>query len=84
MQKKKKAEIVCRCNSVSRAVIEEAIAAGGCDTLNKIFDATSAGVGPCGGSCRRKLKPFLDYYLQNGVFPEKIVEDLSDKEPCKK
>jgi NAD(P)H-nitrite reductase large subunit len=79
MQKKKKTEIICRCNSVSRKDIEDAIANGGCDTLNKIFDATTAGVGPCGGSCRRKLKPLLDHYLQYGFFPEKICEDLSDK-----
>lgn len=79
MQKKKKAEIICRCNSVPRKDIEDAIANGGCDTLNKIFDATTAGVGPCGGSCRRKLKPLLDYYLQHGEFPEKICEDTSDK-----
>lgn len=81
MQKKKKTEIVCRCNSVPRKDIEDAIANGGCDTLNKIFDATMAGVGPCGGSCRRKLKPLLEYYLEHGVFPEKIVEDCSDKIP---
>ena len=79
MQKKKKAEIICRCNSVPRKDIEDAIANGGCDTLNKIFDATSAGVGPCGGSCRRKLRPLLDHYLQHGVFPEVIVEDLTGK-----
>lgn len=80
MQKKKKAEIICRCNSVPRSAIEDAIANGGCDTLNKIFDATSAGVGPCGGSCRRKLKPLLEHYLEHGEFPEKIIEDLTGKE----
>lgn len=83
MQKKKRSEIICRCNNISREVIEEAISTGGCDTLNKIFDATTAGVGPCGGSCRRKLKPLLDCYLQTGQFPEKIVEDLTGKSPKK-
>ena len=77
-QRKQKDEIICRCNTVSRSTIEKAIL-GGCDTMNKIFDCTSAGVGPCGGSCRRKLKPFLDYYLEHKVFPEKIVEDLTGK-----
>jgi hypothetical protein len=38
--------------------------------LNEIFDATTAGVGPCGGSCRRILQPMLDHYLQTGTFPE--------------
>ncbi|MCX7979206.1 MAG: (2Fe-2S)-binding protein [Bdellovibrionaceae bacterium] len=73
-------EIICRCNNVSRESIEAAIR-GGCKTLNEIFDATTAGVGPCGGSCRRKLKPLLDTYLETGEFPEKIVEDRSDKIP---
>lgn len=81
MQKKKRAEIICRCNNVSRETIEDAIRNGGCDTLNKIFDETMAGVGPCGGSCRRKLKPLLDHFLQHGTFPEKIVEDLTGKPP---
>jgi bacterioferritin-associated ferredoxin len=67
---KKKREIVCLCNSVPREEIEKAIR-GGCDTLNKIFDETTAGVGACGGSCRRKLGPMLDHYLETGTFPEK-------------
>lgn len=88
MQKKPKSEIICRCNNVSRKTIEDAIL-GGCDTLNKIFDETTAGIGPCGGSCRRKLKPLLDFYLTHKIFPEKIVEDLTGKtavptEPPKK
>lgn len=78
MHAKKKSEIVCRCNNIDRATIEKAIQEG-CDTLNKIFDATTAGVGPCGGSCRRKLGPLLESYLTTGKFPEKLVEDLTGK-----
>jgi NAD(P)H-nitrite reductase large subunit len=70
-KKSDKSEIICRCNNVSRQVIETAIK-DGCDTLNKIFDCTTAGVGPCGGSCRRKLKPLLEHYLATGHFPDKI------------
>ncbi len=80
MQKKKENEIICRCNSVSRATIESAIK-NGCGTLNEIFDATTAGIGPCGGSCRRKLKPLLEHYLATGTFPEKIIEDMTGKFP---
>lgn len=40
--------------------------------MNEIFDDTTAGVGPCGGSCRRKIKPFLDHYLSTGEFPDEI------------
>lgn len=71
-------EIVCLCNEVSRDVIEAAIR-DGADTLNKIFDTTTAGVGPCGGSCRRKLAPMLDQYLATGVFPEPCKPDSSGK-----
>ncbi len=72
-QKKKKSEIICRCNNVDRDTIEKAINEGA-DTMNKIFDCTTAGVGPCGGSCRRKLQPLLEHYLATGVFPEKTPE----------
>lgn len=71
---KPKREIVCLCNSVPRDVIEDAIR-NGADTLNKIFDATGAGVGPCGGSCRRKIGPMLEHYLATGTFPEKLKSD---------
>lgn len=83
MKAKSKTEIVCRCNNVSRATIEEAIR-NGAKTLNEIFDSTSAGVGPCGGSCRRKIGPLLNQYLNTGEFPEKIVEDQTGKSNPKK
>ncbi len=71
-------ELICLCNSVSRATIEDAIR-GGAKTLNEIFDQTSAGVGPCGGSCRRKLAPILEHYLKTGDFPESAKTDGRDK-----
>lgn len=61
-------EIICRCNNVSRDTIEKAIREG-CHTLNEIYDSTSAGVGPCGGSCRRIIAPILETYLETGEFP---------------
>ena len=64
-------EVICLCNNIPRRQIEEAIR-NGADTLNKIFDRTTAGVGPCGGSCRRKLQPMLEHYLTTGAFPETI------------
>ncbi len=79
MGTKKKTEIICRCNNVSRETIENCIKEGA-KTLNEIFDSTSAGVGPCGGSCRRKLGPLLEHYLKHRTFPEKITEDLRGKE----
>ncbi len=76
--RKGKQEIICLCNNVSRDVIEAAIREGA-DTLNKIFDRTTAGVGPCGGSCRRKIAPLLEEYLATGRFPETIKEDKRGK-----
>ena len=73
-----KREIICLCNNVSRDEIDKAIRSGA-DTLNKIFDKTSAGVGPCGGSCRRKLQPMLDHYQATGEFPQFIKEDKRGK-----
>ena len=78
MGQKKKSEIICRCNEVRRDTIETAIR-NGAKTLNEIFDTTQAGVGACGGTCRRKLGPLLNHYLETGTFPEKITEDLTGK-----
>lgn len=70
-QRKPKSEIVCRCNNISRKTIEDAIL-NGCKTMNEIFDETTAGVGPCGGSCRRKIVPLLEEYLLTGQFPKDL------------
>ena len=68
--KKARPEIICRCNNVSKETIEDAIK-NGCHTMNEIFDCTTAGVGPCGGSCRRVIAPILAEYLKTGLFPKK-------------
>ncbi|GIL17418.1 MAG: hypothetical protein BroJett040_11690 [Oligoflexia bacterium] len=74
MQRRKKKDIICRCNNVDRETIEKAIL-NGCDTMNKIFDETTAGVGPCGGSCRRKIVPMLEHYLATGQLPKVDKKD---------
>ena len=71
-------EVICLCNDVDRDTIENAIRCGA-DTLNKIFDQTTAGVGPCGGSCRRKLQPMLEHYLTTGEFPAPNKNDPNRK-----
>ncbi|CAN5636194.1 hypothetical protein BH10BDE1_BH10BDE1_10910 [soil metagenome] len=73
-------EIVCLCNEITRGQIETAIISG-CDTLNKIFDSTTAGVGPCGGSCRRYLGPMLDEYLKTGSFSDDPIRPVKVKKP---
>ncbi|MCB0341118.1 MAG: (2Fe-2S)-binding protein [Pseudobdellovibrionaceae bacterium] len=65
----KKDPIICSCNFVKQSTIEKAITEG-CDTLNKIYDETAAGIGPCGGSCRVMLQYMLDTFKTTGQFPE--------------
>lgn len=60
---------VCYCNRVAKEPIEAAIKRG-CDTLAKVFDATTAGVGACGGSCRPYIQKMLETYGETGNFPE--------------
>jgi NAD(P)H-nitrite reductase large subunit len=79
----KRAEIICRCNNVSRETIETAIREG-CQTMNEIYDTTTAGVGPCGGSCRRLIVPLLKTYLECGEFPKKEPPPQIPKPPPKK
>lgn len=67
MGQKPKKEILCFCNQISKEAVQEAIQAGA-KTLNEIYDATTAGVGACGGSCRRKIAPMLEEFLINGKF----------------
>lgn len=72
-KKKQKCEIVCRCNNIPKDVIEQSII-DGANTLNEIFDATTAGVGACGGSCRVKLAKLLSQYQEDGTFPQTFIQ----------
>jgi bacterioferritin-associated ferredoxin len=65
----KKARLICYCNAISQEEIEQAILRG-CNSLGKIFDATTAGCGACGGSCQPTLRKMLETYLETGKFPE--------------
>ena len=70
---KKNQQIICFCNNISKEIIVKAIQ-NGAQTLNEIYDATTAGVGPCGGSCRRKIAPLLEHFLETG----KVLEEMPD------
>ncbi len=63
------ADLICLCNEVAKHTIESAIARG-CNTLGKIYDATQAGVGACGGSCQPTIKKILEHYKATGKFPK--------------
>lgn len=73
-----KSPIVCRCNNVDQHRIETAIVRG-CRDLNRIFDATTAGVGACGGSCRIYIARMLESYLKNQTFPTVARPQLPKK-----
>lgn len=67
--KKNKYEgILCTCNMVPRSQVENAIRRG-CHRMEKIFTATTAGVGQCGGSCRPEIEKMLKEFLATGTFP---------------
>lgn len=70
---KKNQQIICFCNNISKDVISKAIK-DGAKTLNEIYDATTAGIGPCGGSCRRKIAPILEHFLETGNILEELPE----------
>jgi NAD(P)H-nitrite reductase large subunit len=59
---------ICLCNGVSQESIEQAVL-DGADTLDKIFDKTTAGVGGCGGSCRPDIQSLLKCYQKTQKFP---------------
>ncbi|MGZ3722635.1 MAG: (2Fe-2S)-binding protein [Bdellovibrionales bacterium] len=68
-QKPNKQRLICLCNEVSQETVEAAITRG-CDTLGKIFDATIAGCGACGGSCQPTLRKMLESFQATGTFPD--------------
>jgi bacterioferritin-associated ferredoxin len=68
-QKNDNKRLICLCNEVSQETIEAAIARG-CSSMGKIFDATLAGCGACGGSCQPTIRRMLSQFAENGSFPE--------------
>lgn len=65
--KNDKSRLICLCNAISQQEVERAVLQGS-DSLGKLFDATTAGVGACGGSCQPTLRKMLDAYLTTGKF----------------
>jgi NAD(P)H-nitrite reductase large subunit len=66
---KKHDPIICFCNTIRQSQIETAITRG-CKRLSPLMNATTAGLGQCGGSCRPDLEKILETYLETGQFPE--------------
>lgn len=62
--------MICKCLNISKEEIEKALK-NNCLTLHQILDASGAGVGPCGGSCRKTIQAMLEKYL---------IEQAEDKD----
>jgi len=58
-QKTSSDPLVCYCNNVHRQQIQQAIASGA-TTLDSVYEACGAGVGPCGGTCRVKIRTLIN------------------------
>lgn len=73
--------IVCYCNAVPASSVVVAIEAGA-RTLTDIYDKTGAGTGPCGGSCRGRLRDLLNHHATSAPSatgrPQPHVEEMSD------
>jgi len=66
-KQKSKAPIICYCNYITQELVEIAIAKGA-RNLTEIYDETTAGTGPCGGSCRNNILQLIQHYIENGDF----------------
>ena len=51
---------ICFCNQVPENRVREAIESGTVKSLKDVYDQTSAGCGPCGGSCQGRIRQLLE------------------------
>lgn len=80
--------LVCYCNNVAPERVDESIKAGA-TTLDQIYEACGAGVGPCGGTCRAKIAALLNAAhapgtesahsssVSNWVPPDEVLQAVS-------
>jgi len=50
--------LCCFCNNVSVETVNQSIQSGA-KSFDAVYDSCGAGVGPCGGTCRKKIKQLL-------------------------
>lgn len=74
-----KSPYLCFCNKVSESAVIECIKKGA-RNLAEIYDACSAGNGPCGGSCRNKILNLLKEDSVSSV-PNKSVDSEENMVP---
>ena len=85
LKPKKKASLqdpfICSCNFILKSEIEKVMERG-CKNINQIYDATTAGLGACGGSCRPIIKKMLTHHAETGEFladPKEISKRLKKR-----
>ncbi len=57
-KQKVKVKLICYCHEISEKTVAEAIARG-CSKVDQVSDATTAGIGPCGGTCRPEIQKLI-------------------------
>ena len=62
--RERKPSIVCICNQISRETIVAAIKRG-CRTTSMVGNATTAGAGQCGGTCRPEIEKLIAEETKN-------------------
>lgn len=62
-KRKEKVKLVCYCHAVPEKTVAEAIARG-CHKVDQVSDATTAGIGACGGTCRPVIQKMIEDHLK--------------------
>lgn len=60
---KAKVKLICYCHGIPEKDVAEAIQRG-CVKVDQVSDATTAGIGACGGTCRPNIQKMIDDYLK--------------------
>ncbi len=65
-KQKPKPKITCYCHGILEKDVAEAIARG-CYKVDQVSDATTAGIGACGGTCRPNIQKMIEDFLKKKV-----------------
>ena len=62
-KQKAKVKLICYCHEVPEKTVAEAIQRG-CSKVDQVSDATTAGIGACGGTCRPNIQRMIDDFAK--------------------
>lgn len=63
---KQKVKLVCYCHAVPVTEVQAAIERG-CHKVDQVSDATTAGIGACGGTCRPTIQKMIQDFLKKPI-----------------